>query len=378
MEEPRWHHVLAAGLRILAACCLAGQPGLRENSRTIVRLPLAVSLTVLGLGLHAQARTVTDSAGRVVEIPGEVNRVFAAGPPASILVYALKPETLLGWPRALRDYEKLYVAEVYRALPETGRITWRGGETNIERVLLLDPDLIVDFGSVRDTYIDLANGVQEQTGIPYILVDGRFEGPAASLRLVGDALGVPSRGEAVARDVEETFAELEAALGAVPDDERPRVYMARGPDGLETGLKGSINTEIIERAGGRNVVEVRGRSGLVQVSLKEVMIADPDTIITWDRHFFSRVWREPLWQGISAVRNGRVYLSPRAPFGWIDRPPSINRLMGLKWLAGLFYPERWKGSLREDTAAFYKLWYHMDLGDAELDRLLEWANGRAP
>ena len=144
------------------------------------------------------------------------------------------------------------------------------------------------------------------------------------------------------------------------------------------GLKGSINTEIIERAGGRNVVEVRGRSGLVQVSLKEVMIADPDTIITWDRHFFSRVWREPLWQGISAVRNGRVYLSPRAPFGWIDRPPSINRLMGLKWLAGLFYPERWKGSLREDTAAFYKLWYHMDLGDAELDRLLEWANGRAP
>ena len=35
-----------------------------------------------------------------------------------------------------------------------------------------------------------------------------------------------------------------------------------------------------------------------------------------------------------------------AVFGWIDRPPSVNRMMGLKWLAGLFYPDRWSGDLR--------------------------------
>ena len=335
-------------------------------------------VALLGLTATAQARTVTDSAGRVVAIPDEVTRVFAAGPPASILVYALKPEALLGWPRALRDYEKPYIAEPYRELPETGRLTGRGGGANLERVLALKPDLIVDFGSVRDTYIDLANRVQAQTGFPYILVNGRFEETAASLRLVGEALGVPDRGEALAADVEATFAALEAALDAVHEEERPRVYLARGPDGLETGLKGSINTEIIERAGGRNVADVPGQYGLVQASPEAVIVADPDTIMTWDRHFFSRVWVDPLWQGITAVRAGRVYLSPTAPFGWIDRPPSINRMMGLKWLAGLFYPERWSGNLREDTAAFYKLWYHVDLGEAELDRLLEWASGRAP
>lgn len=239
--------------------------------------------------LSPEARTITDSAGRAVEVPDNVRRVFAAGPPASILVYVLKPESLLGWPRALRSYEKPYIAEAYRDLPETGRLTGRGGEANLERVLALKPDLILDFGSVRDTYIDLADRIQAQTGIPYLLVAGRFEETAASLRLVGDSLGVPEHGEALDADVEATLAALDEALGAVPEADRPRVYLARGPDGLETGLKGSINTEIVERAGGRNVAEVPGQHGLVQASLEQVIVADPDTIITWDRSFYDGV-----------------------------------------------------------------------------------------
>ena len=43
---------------------------------------------------------------------------------------------------------------------------------------------------------------------------------------------------------------LDAALAEIPESGRPRVYLARGPDGLETGLKGSINTEIIEVVSG--------------------------------------------------------------------------------------------------------------------------------
>ena len=331
------------------------------------------------LALPAQARTITDSAGRVVEIPEDVNTVFAAGPPASILVYIMKPEALTGWPRALRPDERDYIAAPYRDIPETGRLTGRGGEANLERVLEIQPDLIIDFGSVRDTYIDLANRVQEQTGIPYILIDGRFENTPEALRLLGEALGVPERGEALAADVEATFARIDAILENVPEEDRPRVYLARGPEGLETGMKGSINTEIIERAGGRNVADDGGATrGLVQASMEQVIVANPDTIVTWDPIFYGKVFDDPLWQGIDAVRDGRVYLSPTAPFGWIDRPPSLNRMMGLIWMAGLLYPDKWEGDLREDTRAFYKLYYHVDLSDEELERLLEWAEGRPP
>ncbi len=331
------------------------------------------------LALPVQAHEITDSAGRVVEIPDEVNTVFAAGPPASILAYIMKPEALTGWPRALRPEERDYIAGPYRDIPETGRLTGRGGEANLERVLEIRPDLIIDFGSVRDTYVDLANRVQEQTGIPYILIDGRFENTPEALRLLGEALGVPEGGEELAADVEATFARIDAILEDVPEDERPRVYLARGPEGLETGMKGSINTEIIERAGGRNVADDGGATrGLVQASMEQVIVANPDTIVTWDPIFYGKVFEDPLWQGIDAVRDGRVYLSPTAPFGWIDRPPSLNRVMGLIWMAGLLYPDAWQGDLREDTRAFYNLYYHVDLSDEELERLLEWAEGRPP
>lgn len=331
------------------------------------------------LAAPVQARTVTDSAGRVVEVPDTVATVFAAGPPASVLVYVLKPEALAGWPRALRPEERAYVAEPYRDLPETGRLTGRGGEANLERVLEIKPDLIVDFGSVRDTYIDLADRVQEQTGIPYLLIDGRFDNTAEALRILGEALGVSERGAALAQDVEARFARLDAVLEAVPEDARPRVYLARGPEGLETGMKGSINTEIIERAGGRNVADDGGASkGLVNASMEQLIVANPDTVVTWDPNFFASVFDDPMWQGVDAVQRGRVYLSPTAPFGWIDRPPSLNRMIGLHWMAGLLYPDRWQGDLREDTRAFYKLYYHVDLADEDLERLLEWAEGRPP
>ncbi|ETX16389.1 ABC transporter substrate-binding protein [Roseivivax halodurans JCM 10272] len=331
------------------------------------------------LASPAAARTITDSAGRIVDIPDEIETVFAAGPPASVLVYVIAPETLTGWPRALRPEERDYIAEPYRDLPETGRLTGRGGEANLERVLEIAPDLILDFGSVRDTYVDLANRVQEQMDIPYVLIDGRFENTPDALRLLGEVLGKPERGERLARDAEETFARIDTILAEIPEEDRPRTYLARGPDGLETGMTGSINTEIIERAGGVNVADDGGRTqGLVQVSPEQVIVSDPEIVVTWDPTFYGRVWSDPLWAGVDAVRSGQVFLSPTAPFGWIDRPPSLNRMMGLRWMARLFYPDRWEGDLREETAEFYKTWYRVDLGDAELDRLLEWAEGRPP
>ena len=331
--------------------------------------------------LAQAARSITDSAKRTVTLPDNIDRVFAAGGPASVAVYVMKPDAMIGWPRALRGEEKPYITPAQRDLPEVGLLTGRGDTANVETVLKIKPDLIVDFGSVRDTFASLANSVQERTGIPYVLIDGRFDATAAAFRQLGDILGVPQRGEALAAYTASLFARIDAALAAIPDDKRPRVYLARGPEGLETGLKGSINTEIIERAGGRNVAESGdARRGIVNVSPEQLLLWNPDIIVTWDRNFHGKLQKgeDTIWKDIKAVRDGRVYLAPTAPFGWIDRPPSVNRLVGLPWLANLFHGERFAFDIRNDTRAFYKLFYHVDLADADLQTLIAWADGKPP
>ena len=338
---------------------------------------MCIALTLISTQLLADTRTVTDSAGRTVEIPEKITRVYAAGPPASIITYMLAPDTLTGWPRAHHAYERPFIASQYRDLPVTGRLTGRGSTANLELVIGLQPDLILDFGSIRSTYVSLADKTQAQTGIPYLLIDGRFDNTPNALRLLGEILGVPERGDQLARYTESLFQSLDAALEEIPESERPRVYLARGPEGLETGIAGSINTEIIERAGGRNVADygpemVRQRN-LVSMSIEEVLDLDPDIILTWDRQFYDQVYTNPLWAPVRAVKERRVYFAPSAPFGWIDRPPSINRLMGLKWLTGLFYPERFQYDLEAEVRDFYRVFYQVEISDSDLAQLIAWS-----
>ena len=340
----------------------------------LTRRPLLAALAfpaLLAFCAPASARSVTDSAGRTVEVPDRVTRVFAAGPPASTLLYALAPEDMIGWNRSPRPAELPFLLPAVRALPELGRLTGRGDTVNLETLVAAKPDLIVDYGTVDDTHRSLADRVQAQTGIPTILIDGRFANAPAALRLLGSILGVPARGEALAASAEATFAEVDRVLAAVPAAKRPRVYLARGPEGLETGSRGSINTEIIERAGADNVVDgLREKGGLVHVSPEQVIAWAPDTVITLDRAFRDGVKAMPAWAPVPAVADGRVYLAPGLPFGFVDAPPSVNRLVGLAWLVHRLYPAEARGDLKGQVRDFFHLFYQSDPTDAELDALL--------
>jgi iron complex transport system substrate-binding protein len=331
---------------------------------------LSIILLMALLARHVAAAEVDDATGRKT-IPDKVERVMAAGPPATVVLYVLAPEKMIGWTAAPRPNEKPFLLPAVRDLPELGRLTGRGDTANVEVVLKAKPDLIVDFGTVNPTYVSLAQRVQDQTGVPYLLFDGRLQNTARSIRQVGAALGVPERAERIARYVEETEKLLDAGLKDIPPSARRRVYLARGADGLETGLSGSINTEIIERAGGVNVAE-RGaaRGGIATVSLEQVLAWAPDTIVAEDANFFRSYATNPVWAAVPAVTAKRVFLARRLPFGWTDQPPSINRTIGLRWMAGLLYPDKFPEDIRAAARDFIKLFYQTEPDDAALDRIL--------
>jgi len=353
----------------------APRPNARGRSAPARLAALVLAPFLLSFVLHAaHAREIVDSAGRKVAVPDRITRVVAAGPPASALMYVLAPEKLVGWVLKPRPAELPYLLSSARELPEVGRLTGRGGTANLEAIIAAKPDLIVDFGSINATFISLADRVQSQTGIPYLLIDGRFANTAAAVRLFGSILGVEARASMIAGRTEQVLGAVEKAVQAVPQSARPRVYLARRADGLESGNRGSINTEIIERAGATNVVDSgRPGGGLVTVSIEQILEWNPDTIITTDRNFVTHAKTEAAWLEVGAVKRGRVFLSPSLPYGWIDAPPSINRVLGLEWLAALFYPDRFHIDVRTETRSFYKLFYQVDLTNDQLDRLLEGA-----
>ncbi len=316
----------------------------------------------------ARAETVTDDTGRALQVPPKVHRVFPAGPPAAILLYTLAPTLLLGWPRANRPEECAYMLPDICARPEIGRITGRGNTANLETVIALKPDLILDVGSTSATYVSLAERVQQQTGIPYALLDGRFLALSTAYERLGRLIGRPGDGADFADYCNMTLGVITNRIAFVPREKRPRVYYARGPRGLVTGLGGSINVETIELM----AVNVAGgtQGGLANVSIEQVLLWNPDVIVTIDQDFAANVRGDPAWAAVAAVKHGRVHLSPKMPFGWVDFPPSVNRLIGLWWLGKILYPDLFKEDVHELTRDFYEKFYHVTPTDVQIDHVL--------
>jgi len=210
--------------------------------------------------------------------------------------------------------------------------------------------------------------VQQQTGIPYALLDGRFDATAATYRTLGELTARQNDAAKLARHADDTIKTTTGRISAIAAPARPRVYYARGPRGLSTGLGGSINVETIEMLA-QNVAGA-SQGGLANVSIEQVLLWNPDVIITIDQEFAASVRSEPAWSSVKAVRDGRVHLSPKMPFGWVDFPPSVNRLIGLWWLAKILYPDKFSEDIRMLTRDFYTMYYHRTPSDAQIDHVL--------
>ncbi len=344
---------------------------------------LAAALAAAGLCALAPASTaqtrVIDATGRAVTVPATVERIFAAGPPASVILLALAPQKLVGWTRGPRPDEAAYLPDAVASLPTLGRLTGRGNTANVEVVMRAKPDLIVDVGSTSATFATLAERVEQQTGIPYLLFDGSLQDTPRLLRDIGRAIGAADAAETLARDADRQLREVAERIGPIPERDRPRVYFARGPNGLTTAPRGSMQAEALSLAGGFNVIAMPPAfaGNLINVSLEDVLLAAPDVIIASDPAFASAVRTLPAWHEVPAVRAGRIYAPPDLPFGWFDSPPSLNRLLGVQWLVRVLHPKLFPEPLGPRVKAFHTLYYHRTPSDAQVRALLE-AAGVSP
>jgi iron complex transport system substrate-binding protein len=313
-----------------------------------------------------------------VRIPTRVTRVLLTGPPAAVLLVAVAPDMMIGWTRVPSPAEAPYLPPALNALPAYGRLTGRGNTANAEVVLQAKPDLIVDVGSTSATFASLARRTEEQTGIPYVLLDGKLSDTPRLLREMGRLLQVEDAAEKLAVYAAELLRIVSERVARIASAQRVRVYYARGADGLTTAPAGSLQAESLALAGGLNVIAAPSAftGNLVNVSPEDIVGAQPQVIVADDPTFAAQAPTLPGWRELAAVRAGRMHVPPDLPFGWFDAPPSVNRLLGVQWLAKLLYPDAFPEPLAPRVKAFHKLFYHYEPTDAQVSALLERAGVR--
>lgn len=149
----------------------------------------------------------------------------------------------------------------------------------------------------------------QQLGFRVITIEG-FESIGwieQLVRTLGQAVGAPARAERLMAEMRDRLRKVEERVAARP---RPRV-LTYAPSGHTDGRR-TILDDVIRVAGGENVAAALGIVGGRQISLEQVITADPDAIVMsasprWAPGFQSEFFAHPALRTVRAVRDGRVH-----------------------------------------------------------------------
>lgn len=251
--------------------------------------------------------------------------VVAAGQPAALLIWAVARERLAGWPRRPATDCLATLPATASALPQLGSLSGNGPAANLEAIAALSPRHVIDYGDLDPDFQALGERFKARLGVDWTLIDGALRNIPEALRQAARLLETESAVEPLA---DQAAGILEAWAKAPAG---PTFYYARGNDGLETGFRGALATEVLEGAGWSNVAV--GGSDIGRVAREQVAAWDPEAIVTLTPGFAATLRDDYVWGWRRDGTPRRLLLMPDVPFGWVDRPPSVNRLLGCAWLA---------------------------------------------
>ncbi|AHJ14125.1 ABC transporter substrate-binding protein [Sulfurospirillum multivorans] len=331
---------------------------------TLVFLLMFVSL------FASESRTFVDISGKTITLPEPITRIYGSAPPISFMIYVIDDAPLIGvnFPQTNQDNANgdKFLSKHFMSLPILGG--WHGNNTpNLEAIIAAKPDVIITWDTPllnEKTAKDLA-----RINIPALKVniDDSANYPEV-FRYLGKVMNKEERANALAAMAQTYLDELKIFVASVPLNERTKVYYAEGPFDLQTECDVSFHSEPLMLAGGNLVHKCVQNSviGMQEVSFEQVLSYAPEVIIVQSPAFYKTIFEDKKWAMLKAVQTKHVYLIPKSPFNWTDRPPSFMRIIGAHWIASKLYSTRYPYKIQEKVRAFYQLFFGVSLSDKEL------------
>lgn len=253
--------------------------------------------TGLLLGLIVVAVACRRAAPAGSAAPRGPLRVVSLAPNVTEIVCALGASDQLVGRSSACDFP----ADIARRVPVVGDF----GVPALERLLTVQPDLVLYADMADDTFArrleraDLRNARVRCTRLNEI--------PPA-IRLVGILLHREPAAKALAGDLEQAFRDAREHLP--PEAERPRCLAIIWHDPVTAAGRSSFVSDLVNLAGGRNIGDAIDRD-YFQVSSEWVLAQDPDVILclimAGQTPVLDLLKKQPGWNQLKAMRNGRVY-----------------------------------------------------------------------
>ena len=207
-------------------------------------------------------------------------------------------------------------------------------QPNVEMILALKPDLVVQGGVPKGLP---ALKKLETEGVPVAMFAPQdFPGLFSLIQRLGALTGRGEAAAAVNRDLTERLAQVARRLKGT----RPvRVFFEVRYLNLLAAGRGSIVNDIINRAGGVNIVESPQR--LAPYGLEALLQADPEVYVIQQGPMNKSpedIYSRPYYQELRAVKARRVLVVSESLFS----RPGPRSAEAVEQLARFLHPEVWE------------------------------------
>ena len=230
-------------------------------------------------------------------------------------------------------------------------------------------------GEPKDSIVEDLDALQEQTGVPFVHISATTQTTGDAYRLLGELVNMEEEAETLASYCEEIY---DRTVSIAESVEKVDLLYITGPDGQNVIAQDSYHSEIIDLLSNNlAVVDSPSSKGTGnEVGMEQILLWDPDYIIFAPDSAYDAVSGDATWGQLTAISSGNYYETPQGPYNWMGFPPSVQRYLGMMWMAKLLYPDAAGYDLYEEVARYYDLFYHCDLTRDQYDALVANSIGR--
>ena len=289
-------------------------------------------------------------------------KIYSPTLTGSYLIYIIAPDRLAGWSGQIMQHEIDHIPKKYQKLPILGG--WNRGQP-IDKELIKKEKITKAF--VLGDPDKLSERIDElkSFGMDVLVIKANtLEDYFSLFRELGKQMGITNRGNALAAFGEEILNKTRTMTKDIPDSDKKYVYVGSGSEGLSAAC--SLDSMAI--AGGKHIYDCPAGTEL-KVSLEQVAELDPEIIIITNP-VARKVMDDPEWHRLTAYKDGKLYIAPFGPFGWLHHFTPYTSLIGTPWLACKLYPDKCNIDIEKEAKKYYKLFLNTSLSDKQLIQIL--------